>query len=394
MAADRVAHKPEKGLIPLEDYEAPPMPAEHALRVLWRRLQLRLGISAASPTDDDSKLSSAPLVVLDDVAGPPACGPLLKDFDAAVAARFATSSAAKNLLVILPPCDDSHVIEAWARSRGFTTLEAPPHRIHEDPHEPPAVVLPHTTEGSLLVIPNLEHWFLRRRNGLVQVRLLLHAISQSSTPCLVACNSWAWAFLVKAASADLVLPHAMTFQPFDANRLARWFTEMANGDQTGDLKFLVAGSAENVFERNAAGDFKSTALQQLAARSLGIPWTAWHLWRQSIRTRDINDGKSPSQISETRERRIFWIAQIDDLQLPAGHEESALLVLHALLIHGSLSESDLAKVLPDASGLTMLVALERSGFITFRKNQWSANPEAYPMIRKSLKADGYPVGAI
>lgn len=381
-------------MISLRDYALPTMPAEHALRALWRRFKRRFESRVQDPVIASPKLKTTTALALDDAARPPACGPLLEDFDDAVATWLAEPSAARHFLVILPPCDDANVIDAWARSRGFTTLEAPPRAMPGDDVPATSTLLPQAPEGGLLVIPNLERWFLRRRTGLVQVRALLHDISRSQTPCLIGCNSWAWAFLVKAASADLMLSNPMTFRPFDADRLGRWFSQIAGNDEAQAIRFRLASSGDDVLERNAEGTLKSSALQQLAARSLGIPWTAWHLWRQSLRTGRTAPDSSGDESADDAAERVLWIEQTDDVPLPAGHEESSLLVLHALLLHGSLDEKELAAVLPDAASLATLPALVRGGFISLRRNEWAVAAEAYPAIRNALKADGYPVGAL
>lgn len=318
----------------------------------------------------------------------------MNDFDAAVSAWLANPGPARHLLVILPPCDDSHVVEEWARARNLLVLHAPLRLEHDHELASTGMTLPAVPVDSVLVIPNLEQWFLRRRKGLVRVRALLQAISRSPAPCVVTCNSWAWKFLVRSVKADLVLTNPMTYRAFDADRLAGWFSAGAENSAAGHVQFRLADSGADVMARDSAGELKSKAMQQLAARSLGIPSTAWQLWRRSLMTSFTGDGADGTAVSESKNRQVFWIRPIEDVQLPAGYEEEALFVLHALLVHGALSEAELIAVLPDPASSSLLTALGNRGFVEARAGRWSVNAGAYPAIRKALQADGYPAGEI
>lgn len=418
-----------RGLVALSDYRSPGMPAEHVVRAMWRRIKKRFQASDANPVRASNRLQPTTLKALDEVVGPPAYGLLLDDFDAAVRAWLDEPGGTFHCVVVLPPCDTSDVMGTWAQSRGHTVLCAPA----RDQSYALSVIAAgdkcaaadaiadsgaSQAEAPILVIPRLESWFLRRRNGLHAVRALLAELQQSERRCLIGCNSWAWAFLVRAAGAALVLPSPRTFEAFDAKHLQAWFAELAAPTGNGRVAFRLASSGADVLETKDDGALAHNYLKELAARSNGIPWVAWHLWRNALRT-GIDASQAQKKKGHAEEaggpeacasaqveaadklkagvdgnERTFWIQGVPDPSLPRHQDDNALLVLHALLIHGALSREELLSVLPDATAAEVLPALLRAGFIEQREGRLAVLPAAYPAVRRVLLADGFPMGDI
>ena len=415
------------GLVALADYKSPSMPAEHVVRAVWRRIKQRLQSSDSAPTRSDNRLQSTTLQALGEVVGPPACGPLMDDFDVAIRDWLEQPDSTFHCVVVLPPCDSIDVIGTWAKERGHAVLCAP---VRDQGFAlsviPGADRKAATNQGDgggavqagmpILVIPQLELWFLRQRNGLKAVRALLAELQQSERRCLIGCNSWAWAFLVRAAGAGLVLPSPLTFAPFDGKRLQAWFSELAAHTGSGPVAFRRASNGADVLEMKEDGGLANNYLDELAARSNGIPWVAWHLWRNALRTgidaiemqkkKGHADGGShqvaqPQAQAESSanaksdvygDERTFWVTGVPDPTLPRHHDDNALLVLHALLMHGALDNDELLGVLPDATAAEMLPALLRAGFIERVDGRLAVLPAAYPAVRRVLLADGFPMG--
>ena len=417
-----------RGLVALADYRSPSMPAEHVARAVWRRIKKRFQSSDPDPVRAGNRLQPTLLKALDEVVGPPACGPLLDDFDAAVRAWLDQPGGTFHCVMVLPPCDASDVMGTWAQSRGHAVLCAP---ARDQGHALSVIAgaeegAATDTEGGgaaqadtpILVIPRLESWFLRRRNGLQAVRALLAELQQSERRCLIGCNSWAWAFLVRAAGAGLVLPSPRTFAAFDGKRLQAWFAALAAHPGSGGAAFRLASSGADVLETKDDGTLTNNYLDELAARSNGIPWVAWHLWRNALRTgidaseaqkgkgHEDGDVHELAQASAQQEdsastknglhgsQRTFWITGVPDPDLPKHPDDNALLVLHALLMHGALGNDELLSVLPDATAAEVLPALMRAGFIERREGQLAVLPAAYPAVRRVLLADGFPMGEL
>ncbi len=385
-------------MIALGDYQAPAMPTEHAMRRLWKRVKQHIQSLRQSESElalPAKNFESATLKALDQVAGPPACGPLLDDFDDALSGWLADGAGLRHYLVVLPPCDHNNVIAAWAQSRGHALLDAPPrHRLHES--QP--IRFPEAEDDALLVIPRLEDWFLRHRNGLVSIRALFAELAESKRRCLMGCNSWAWAFLVKSAGAALVLPRPMSFAPFDALRLQQWFGELATQEVGRQVFFRLTDSGADVLQKKDDGHLNNSYLEQLASRSQGIPWVAWHQWRQSLRTSLDTNEYSPGVAKN--DSRTLWITDVEDtslpleLPLPLDDQESGLLMLHALLMHGSLSVAELTAVLPYPARTDVIAALLRADFIQKHGAMLAPQAGAYPAIRSALKAAGFPPGKV
>ena len=147
-------------------------------------------------------------------------------------------------------------------------------------------------EGELLVIPELENWFLRQHSGLALVRELISRLSKAKCRCVIGVNSWAWSFLARAADTNVEMPVPLTLAPFDDKALCVWLSELAESsragsivfrsDRTGDILFDPAesrGTGDQSSPRNGDGSF----LKRLAAVSRGNPWLAWHIFRGSMR---------------------------------------------------------------------------------------------------------------
>ena len=270
---------------PIGTFDPPPMPAEERLRLLAARFRAFFRSKDDTAFIADDRLQRATLRRLDQVVAPPACGPVMDELDATVAEWLAESPVAtRHKLVILPACDQNDVLGAWAAQNGHQVLPAPDRAHLLSATAPDLADLANLSGDGLLAVPNLERWFLRHRNGLGQVRRLLAALGDTERRCVVGCNSWAWAFLSAAAGVDLALPTGVTFKPFDANRLRRWFAELALDDTTRGVRFRLSEDGADVLDVKDDGAPASDFLEKLAARSLGIPWVAWHMWRRSLRT--------------------------------------------------------------------------------------------------------------
>lgn len=402
--------------IPLRDHTTPSLPTEETLRRWVGNLRGLFGTDEAEPFMADDRLQKATMQRLDEVIAPPACGPLLDELDRTIAQWLDSGPHPQGLhikVVVLPPCEESVLLQTWAQQAGHQVLPPPPRdRLVTSA----AVEIPRLDEEDrgrandndrrVLVVPRLEDWLLRHRNGLDAVRRLLAALDALHRPVVIGCNSWAWALLGKATGAHLLLPEPITFEAFDAARLHRWFAELARADSTGAVRFRLPSTGEDVLAQNAQGAFESDYLEKLAGRGLGIPWVAWHLWRRSMRAdkqqaqgKDAEAGddpqagaSEPQQSADTKaknDQQTLWIAELDDYRLPPDHEQMALLTLQALLIHGAMTASQLRLVLPVAEDAGLLPALVHAGFLTRDGEHFGCAPAAYPAMRSALAAAGF-----
>ena len=399
--------------IPLGNYEWPATPTEHVLRRLWAQAKRQLRPGEDDPVRAEDRLERATLKTLDDVAAPPACGPLLDELGASLQSWLADAAPVSWLrVVVMPPCDRNDIVETWAETNRHRIVAAPSRRQLFGGELAAQALLDDLQGEGLIVLPRLEAWFLRHRNGLAPVRELLSRLACLERHCLIGCNSFAWAFLAKAAGAAAVLPKPSTFTAFDASRLHAWFSVLAGEDAKLRITFRSAQNGEDVLARTEPADGEkpngdSAFLKRLAARSLGIPWVAWHLWRQSMRSSgDAEEVSEKAQKTTADDERTLWLAPLEEMALPLDHEEDALLILQALLIHDALTPDELASVLPASGGPDIVAALVRGGFVDRGGDhegdrqghpdgsRLRVRPAAYPAVREALKADGFPVDVL
>ena len=381
--------------LPLADVKTPPMPTQEVLRRWVGHLHALIGRNRTKPFIADDRLKTATLDRLNEVVAPPACGPLLAELGQTIDDwRAETMPSSHIKVVILPPCDDNDIVETWARQSGHQVLNAPTRDALIAPDDP--TLEPLAGEG-LLVVARLEAWFLRHRRGLRTLRHLLATLETLRRPVVIGCNSWAWAFVSKAIGADLLLPDPVTFKAFDQNRLHLWFSQLAASETTDAVRFRLPKTGEDVLAQDESGKPVSDYLQTLAGRSLGIPWVAWHLWRRSLRSgdRDTAAQDAAAVVSDdTPGEQTLWIAALDEYVLPGGNEQSALLVLHALLIHGPLTPQELHLVLPIVGESNIAPVLAKAGFLDRRGDRYACRAAAYPAIRNGLATAGLPMGRI
>ena len=373
---------------PLGNYEWPSMPADDVARSALTRLK-RLFAPSDPAIVADKRLKRATRGTLDHVVPRPASGPLVQDLEETFGQWAGEPSPTRLNVVVLPPCDQNDILHEWAKSHGHELLP-PPDRAGLFQSRPISEV--GLAGEGLLVIPALERWFLRNRLGLAAVRSLLTRVSDGERKCLVACNSWAWAFLNKAIEVELLLPHPLTIKAFDATRLRQWFAELAAHAETETTQFRFTASGKEIDladPESPADDY----FKKLAARSLGIPWVAWHQWRQSLRSRAQNadeavPGESPKPMAE---QQTLWIAELEEFTLPSRHEPDELIILQALLIHGALSLEELESVVPVSRVEGISHALLGAGLVERRDGQFRCRPAAYPSVRAGLSAAGFPI---
>lgn len=377
-------------LKPLGEYDWPSMPTEEAIHRVWERAKAVFRREKADPFVADDQLERTTLEMLDEVAAPPACGPVVDEIARAVCEWQPDSSAGHLKVIVVPPCDENSVLATFADRYGHPVL-SPPARAALLAR--PAAPVPVLDGDTLLVVPQLERWFLRHRNGLGAVRALLAALYESGRPTLIGCNSWAWAFLSKAVDVDQLLPAPVTFQPFDAERLREWFSDLSMASATQEIAFRFPGSGQDVFSVDGAAD-SETYFRTLAAHSLGIPWVAWHQWRLSLfrgREASLSDGGATVDDAAGDSGETLYVGDFDRVILPGMHPQTALLVLQALLIHGPMTLDEIRAAVPLVAQPNIVPSLAATGFVEWNDGAVQCRAAAYPSVRAGLVDAGFPV---
>lgn len=373
---------------PLGEFTLPPTPADETIRRFAENIWRTLRREKEDPFISDDSLRIATTRKLNKIVPPPACGPLLAEMKETFSDWTQDAEPAHWMqLIVLPPCDHSNVVRSWATQGGHVIIE-PPDR-ESILNGTADVDLPEATGDGVIVIPRLEEWFIRHRNGLKLLRRLLDHLAMMQRHCVIGCNSWAWGFFEKTVGADLVLPIGVTLHAFDADRLHAWFSHLVESGEAEGKVFRLNKNGEDIFRLSGdEGSAKSDYLMTLAARSLGIPWVAWHLWRSSLRLAPKDNNRIADQFPG---EQALWVAELDDFHLPKNHVSTALLALHALLLHHSLTAEELSIVLPSVDESNLLVALLEAEFVERDGDNYYCCPTAYPTIRQCLNDAGFPL---
>jgi hypothetical protein len=255
----------------------------------------------------------------------------------------------------------------------------------------------------LWVIPHLERFYLRHRQGFTMLRVLLDKITNFSTRFLVSCDSWAWAYLRKALHIDTLFPEPIFLEAFNREKLERWFSGMAT--KTGEQNFIFRQADNGHYIMPPVGRAKvkneeqfefSDFLERLAAYSRGIPGVAHLIWRYGLRLGE-NNKDHLENLEEDGFQRTIWVEPWPRLNLPdlpsLDRREGDLFVLHSLLLHNGLSTELLAQILPFSKPQIkgILQVLLVAGIVVHNQDIWRVAASAYHEIREFLQNEGYLV---
>ncbi len=246
--------------------------------------------------------------------------------------------------------------------------------------------------GRLWVLPNLEWCYLRHHRGLGLVRALLElAAAGSLGQGLIACESWAWAFLCRVW--PLARPEALTLQGFTGSALSRLFAAMASVAPGRRITFKNAASGKEILTVPIEGDGASAELLHLAAHCRGNVGTARRHWRQSLRSEPEKDeGSAAASAAETTEvssrDQVVWVSEAPRERAGAlDVDEAGALVLHALLLQGGVPAALLADLLPlpHHRCMAVLLRLHDLGLVHLQGDRWIVADLGYPTVGQILR---------
>ena len=373
--------------VPLTEYQRPSMPVRGAAAQAWSSVTRFFAKdadgndAAATPEADLRALSE---LQLEHLVAPIRWAEAARALGAALADRAAAAAAETGVVFVIGQPHGGHgeMVEAWAAEHQARCLSAPSlEQILADDAAWPGV-WPEAQHRWAL--PRLEHCFLRHTDGLALVRRLFERIvGDEAGNAVIGCDSWAWAYLqhVWPVSGAQVL----TLQAFDAPRLSRLFADLAQPRPPGRLWFRNPDSGKVAMavpdEDGEVGD----ELVRLAAHCRGNVGTARNYWRQRLRaTREI-EGEAADKAPIEPVDEVVWVSAAKNESMPAvDNDEEVALLLHAVLLHGGLSDQALVEVLPlSKHRCTAIVRrLQQLSLLEQHQGRWSVAPLAYAMVRE------------
>jgi hypothetical protein len=426
------ANQPPWRFIRLDQYKRPPETSRETMRKGFSGLWLRLGwgSKAEESVFAENELSQVPQELVDKAAPDPDWSA----FIAAMTAGLDTWIDAKvpgstNQIFVGPPYHGTaEILTAWAQARGWRLVAAPsPDMILTGGQE---WLTKFEEDNEPLVLPHLEHCYLRHYNGLTLLRRLLDHIISQTRRWLVGCDSWAWAYLSKALKVDTVFPTPFILEGFDQERLKIWFQQLASASGKDNFVFRQLDSGKYVLppgardevsgDRSQGADAEdSSFLRNVAAYSRGIPGVAWAVWRHSFGFVDTtaedeeesdpeapvaedDGGRDPGApaAEDVNPAHPILVTPWSQLNLPGFPFQRVslglLMVLHTLLIHGGLWSRIFPELLPlsPMEILENLYLLEASGLLESDQGFWRVTPAGYPAVRRVLQIEGYLTDAI
>ena len=377
---------------PLGDYDWPSSPVNHNLDKLKDVLKQQVFRRRNEKGVESNNLAPIETPYLDEVVPPPAHEPLMQDLDLTLEDWINEAHPAQAIkTLIFPPCDRNNFLQSWAEKNNYPVLN--PAEFEKKLKKTPTKI-GELFDSDILVIPRLEDWFRRSETRLANLRALLSALETYPQKVVVGCNSWAWQFLRKSCEIDSICTRPMTFQAFNGKRLSRWLEDLSNRAGGANLTFKSAESGKDAFNLNSNADSKNEFMSELANKSLGIPWVAWSLWRDSLRASREKEQSLAKSEQEESQIQTLWITQLRDFSLPDHHDQSALLVLQTLLIHNGLSREDIDLTVPNSQYSNVLPALINAGLVDKMGDIFQCVSAAYPSIRDGLRSAGYPMDVL
>ncbi|UCG23204.1 MAG: hypothetical protein JSW55_13715 [Chloroflexota bacterium] len=404
--------------ISLNHYSKPSAPAGEVVRGRLTAARRLLRPETYRAGRDRGRLSAAPPYLLNRAAPAPDLEQMVIALQGALHNWFFTRDPKRSIKVVVGPPGSNvdRTVAALGRRKGWPIVGPPT----------PAEILSggdawlDNIKGDALapvVIPKLGSCYLRHHDGLALIGRLLDWLASTRRRCLMACDSWAWAYLVKALQIDAMLPTPLTLAPLDGNRLQFWLPTLArtNGGRfvfrdagNGEAIFMVASDYADLIRRNATpgkmeafgeGDGAGALVKQLAAYSRGLPKIAWTWWRECLQVtpeakREIERTMDPADDCYT-----VWVKPWSQLPLPvaphtAGTTES--IILHTLLLHDG-APAELLELLLPLSHSQIRHALHQLREVNLVKltadDHWRITLLGYPAVRGFMENEGYLVDA-
>jgi hypothetical protein len=395
--------------VPIGQYKKPLEPVSETAKAGLGALFTRMGRSKRNggQVDLEAELSSAPDELLNRIAPPPVLEDATESLDQALNNLASRRESLSHRVVVGPPgSGTSSILRGLAERLKWRVVE-PPSSDQILRGDKDWLAAFSRSQDSPVVLPCLERCYLRHYNGLTLARKLLETLSKGSFSCLLGCQSWAWSYLNESLGIDSILPSPLALQAFDAQCLQRWLSGLVMRDLSSSV-FRQADDGRHVFpdeetdeQRPGKGGGREAEapifLKKLAARSFGIPFVAWAIWRQGLKVAAEEKVESEAlKAAHADGRQTFWVGSWSQIELPAmppnpTHRELSL--LHTVLIHGELP-FDLLPLVLDFSGRDMtraLTGLSIAGLLKEEEGRCRVTLLGYPVIRQYLEREGYLV---
>lgn len=225
------------------------------------------------------------------------------------------------------------------------------------------------SEKTIMVIPNLEQYFLRcigGWDGIIWLRE--HLVNTPDCFWLLGCNHWSWKFLDYVCQINAYLEETVIIPRLDGDEIENWFKPVTE-------TFLPELEAEHL----------SSFWDNLAFQSVGNIQVARQLWLKSIQM----------SVSEENKEELMNLKLINPSfpKLPLLSADDRY-ILHSLLLHGKMKRSSLALSLGEKEEniQARIQVLLRQELINQQQQELVVNPLVYPPIKQELNQNNFLIG--
>src|SRR5690606_7659645 len=153
------AVNPPREFRPLGQYKLPSLQTKDALHLFLARIKRRFDSSNDKPYIAEDRLHHTALQILNDVADPPAWGPLLSELELTLQGWVTEERPSQWLkLIVLPPGEENSLLGKWARQHDHDLLDAPDRMSLLEPGDRAikdvrSLIEAHAKRAGVMVIP-------------------------------------------------------------------------------------------------------------------------------------------------------------------------------------------------------------------------------------------------
>lgn len=401
--------------LPASEFQRPPLPRREAVRrgfgSAWEHVRHSTGLELGRRRD----LRSIPNHLLEWAAPPPSSTQAVLSLEATLQSWLEDDESLVQVVLDTPGSGVEQIVKDWARRVGWKIIAPPtvPQILGGGEDWLDDLM---RGGGTPFVLPRLEKCYLRHYDGLDLMNRLLDWLVSTRQKCLIACDSWAWAFLSQAAQVEAALAEPWVLAPFNGARLQFWLPSLARRTYRGAFVFRRADTGRLIFPRadsDEEEDLRRTIpdsldyygewvnvdyyLKQLAAHCRGLPGIVWAWWRRCLQvSNDVEIGTAVQQEAALDRGYTVWVqpwSQLKPVTIPPRWGSEVFFVLHALLLHGEMSAETMGKLLPlnDNQIRQSLHNLAKVEIVNQIHGLWRVTLLGYPAVRQKLENEGYLV---
>ncbi|MCV6824863.1 MULTISPECIES: hypothetical protein [Halocynthiibacter] len=357
-------------MIKVGSYDWPRPPPTSSLRARFRQLRERTGFGGQNPADEAPD-------TLEGLQGQLLPQSIWEELEARyrtlLDARFlgATDNASVKALVTMPSLPGG-IVEDWAKINGLSLKQDGAAEEVQTPR-------------SLIPLASMAWRTVPARAAARrQLSEIANATRRSdSGELLLFGSSWTWTYLAQTSSIRAVVSEAYCFPAYDCKSLAQLIA-----DHIGSVQLKSVETREDILACKDDGDPKDNYLAALAATANGCPWAALQMLEDAAAQQTNGSEKQDEDDSSTE--NIRWVCDPSPPNIPEHLKRAPEFLLHALLIHGPLTEDEIAQVLPLQLPVGLSVALDRVGLVEFKGDKLQIVCRNYPHVRDILTKAGFP----